>query len=453
MGPSHTNAQQPWQYSRDQPGVAWQNLSQIKQPTAALVGFISANTSGYSWSESSIDQPQQPPVPAPSDTGTGGIRYANFHADGQTFSLPVAPCPAVSCTNSQPIARYGVSEQDMSSIAAYEAAQQRQGGKDAVTGGVALATLWATPFTLGGMVFAGSVAGGSTNLGHQLIGNGGDIQGVNAEQVGRHTVLGGAMGGAGYGAARLVGSWAGAVRLFDDWLSGAATVRPVASTATATANTASTTGASGGRVATGGAWPQGVSDPWSDWLGAAGVTRPSAGAVNTGAFAPSWGQYGVVRQPGASGGVGSAADNIYASVLPFGDDLAHLQGVNPHYVPGAGFGVNINCTACANAVQSRLLGLDSTAVATRSAGYGTENSLLPSAPFGFGGPMTRDAVLLEMLARGEGATHPLIILQPGGPSHVITVTVLNGRVHFIDGQMERVVTLQPRVQLRLGNPF
>ena len=88
--------------------------------------------------------------------------------------------------------------------------------------------------------------------------------------------------------------------------------------------------------------------------------------------------------------------------------------INPHYVEGAGAGVNINCTSCANAVQGRLRGVDPHAVATKASGYGTENSLLPSAPFGFGAPTTVDRVRVEMLARGEGATHPLIIQQAGG---------------------------------------
>ena len=58
-----------------------------------------------------------------------------------------------------------------------------------------------------------------------------------------------------------------------------------------------------------------------------------------------------------------------------------------------------------------------------------------------------------MLARGEGATHPLIIQQAGGPSHVVTTTVSNGNVFFIDGQMGTIVTLRPNVVVKLGNSW
>ena len=151
-------------------------------------------------------------------------------------------------------------------------------------------------------------------------------------------------------------------------------------------------------------------------------------------------------------GMGSAADNIYSSVTPMGDQFPQLSGVNPHYVEGAGPGVNINCTSCANVAQQRLLGIDPDAFASPSAGYGTKNSLLPSAPFGFGDPMSGDAAMAEMLGRGEGATSPLIIQQPGAPSHVITATVQNGQVFLIDAQMGSVVTLKPSVVVELGSP-
>ena len=151
-------------------------------------------------------------------------------------------------------------------------------------------------------------------------------------------------------------------------------------------------------------------------------------------------------------GMGSAIDSIYATTRPLGAEFPQLQGVNPHYVEDAGPGVNINCTSCANATQQRLTGTDPGAVASPSTGYGTKNALLPSAPMGFGAPISVDAAAAELLQRGEGATSPVIIQQGAGPSHVITATVQNGAVVFIDGQMGKIVTLQPNVVVELGRP-
>ena len=56
--------------------------------------------------------------------------------------------------------------------------------------------------------------------------------------------------------------------------------------------------------------------------------------------------------------VGSAADGIYSSVTPMQAGFPELDGVNPHYVPGAPRGVNTNCVSCVNAATQRLTGAD-----------------------------------------------------------------------------------------------
>ena len=152
-----------------------------------------------------------------------------------------------------------------------------------------------------------------------------------------------------------------------------------------------------------------------------------------------------------AGKVGSAADSIYSSMRPMGNEFPELRGVNPHYVENAGPGVNTNCVSCVNAAQQRLSGqaADAVADATR---YGNQNGLLPSAPFGFGPTTTPAVVMDEMLAAGDGAARPFIIQQPGNVQHVINVVNRNGQVHFIDSQMGQVVTLHPTIPVKLGRP-
>lgn len=114
-------------------------------------------------------------------------------------------------------------------------------------------------------------------------------------------------------------------------------------------------------------------------------------------------------------------------------------------------GVNTNCVSCANAAQQRLTGVDPSAVSNPSKGYGSPNDLLPSAPMGLGSWTSVDSATAELLARGEGATTPVVIKQ-GAIDHVITGTVRNGQVYLIDGQMGKIVTLQPGTTVRIGNP-
>nr|WP_279627068.1 hemagglutinin repeat-containing protein [Xanthomonas prunicola] len=149
--------------------------------------------------------------------------------------------------------------------------------------------------------------------------------------------------------------------------------------------------------------------------------------------------------------LGSAAENIYTETKAIGEEFPNLAGVNPHYVEGAGPGVNTNCVSCVNAAQDRLSGKNINAVSDATK-YSDMNGLLPSAPFGFEARSTPAAVVDQMLKEGNGAARPLIIEQPGKVMHVINVVNKNGTIFFIDTQLGKIVKLNPDVAVRLGRP-
>jgi Possible hemagglutinin (DUF637)/Pre-toxin domain with VENN motif len=152
-----------------------------------------------------------------------------------------------------------------------------------------------------------------------------------------------------------------------------------------------------------------------------------------------------------AGATGSAGSNLYTETRPLVNEFPELAGVNPNYVANAGAGVNTNCASCTNAIYARLTGQDVNAVASPNTGYGTFNSLLPSAPFGFQAETTLSNATAAILARGEGTTVPVVLIQgPGAPLHAIISTVRNGRVYFIDGQTGLIVTPNPSVVVRVA---
>jgi hypothetical protein len=145
---------------------------------------------------------------------------------------------------------------------------------------------------------------------------------------------------------------------------------------------------------------------------------------------------------------------LYTSTKPLDDVFPELAGVNPHYVPDAPPGTNVNCVSCANAAQARLSGIDAEATALPSTRYGTPNDLLQSAPLGFQAPTTVAAVEQQMIAAGDGAYGLLRIIQPNSEiEHVVNVVNRNGTVYFVDTQIDRIVTLPPNTVVRLGMPL
>ncbi|MFG0236010.1 toxin glutamine deamidase domain-containing protein [Brevibacillus porteri] len=155
---------------------------------------------------------------------------------------------------------------------------------------------------------------------------------------------------------------------------------------------------------------------------------------------------------GTGNGVGSAYDHVYTSTKSIDDVFPELKGVNPHYVEGAGPGVNINCTSCANATHARVTGNDVGAVAEKMTQYGAHNDLLQSSPWGFHKPSSVADVTKMVIEEGDGFTAPVIIHQ-GKILHVINVVNKNGEVYFIDSQIGKIVELQPDLILELGKPF
>jgi hypothetical protein len=150
--------------------------------------------------------------------------------------------------------------------------------------------------------------------------------------------------------------------------------------------------------------------------------------------------------------IGAAAD-IYESTRPLAEEFPELEGVNPHYVPDGAKGTNTNCVSCTNAVTNRLLG-DTSAVAKATGGYRVPNDLLPTAPFGFESDMlTADAIEKKMLEGGHGAMGAIRIPLGDDYEHAINVINSNGKIHFIDGQSGKIVTLKPDMKVHFGKRF
>lgn len=151
--------------------------------------------------------------------------------------------------------------------------------------------------------------------------------------------------------------------------------------------------------------------------------------------------------------LGSAENGIYTSTKPLDDIFPELVNpkVNPHYVEGAPIGVNINCVNCVNATTERLTGNNLKAIADKTEKYAVPNELLPSMPFGYKqGIETPEQAIAAMKSAGDGATGAVVIKQPSGVSHAISVVNRNGEVYFIDAQIGQVVKLNPNLNIQLG---
>jgi len=133
-----------------------------------------------------------------------------------------------------------------------------------------------------------------------------------------------------------------------------------------------------------------------------------------------------------------------------GNEFLELVGVNPHYIPEAGPGVNTNCVSCVNAAIDRLLGRDTGAVADPSVGYSGPNDLLRSAPFGFSRPTSPANVTTRLLSEGDGAIAVVRVEQSGSVEHVIIGINRGGNVRYIDPQVGSVVDLQPNLTVIPG---
>lgn len=96
--------------------MLYQDLSRITPPGGELMAFIQQNTGDtYSWNTAAW---QAVPQATFSQNGT---RYGVFSANGQTFQLPLADCPAAGCATS-PIAWASTSPADQAVLQAYATA-------------------------------------------------------------------------------------------------------------------------------------------------------------------------------------------------------------------------------------------------------------------------------------------------------------------------------------------
>lgn len=158
-----------------------------------LAAFVRANTGGenspyYDLAPKKITSPEL----AQSGKATG-LQYQTVSANGQSFRLAIADCPAVSCQNTDNIARFGLSAEDKAQLDAYDAAVKKSLTKDAVKGGVALVVTVTAPATIPGAAIGGAVVGGASSASDQYI----DKGTVDGKQVAKDAIIGGVIGGGG----------------------------------------------------------------------------------------------------------------------------------------------------------------------------------------------------------------------------------------------------------------
>ncbi|MGN7875822.1 two-partner secretion domain-containing protein [Roseateles sp. 22389] len=156
-----------------------------------LAAFVRANTGGenspyYDLAPKKITYPEL----AQSGKATG-LQYQTVSANGQSFRLAIADCPAVSCQNTDNIARFGLSAEDKAQLDAYDAAVKKSLTKDAVKGGVVVAVIATAPATIPGAVIGGAVVGGTSSASDQYI----DKGTIDGKQVAKEAVIGGVVGG------------------------------------------------------------------------------------------------------------------------------------------------------------------------------------------------------------------------------------------------------------------
>jgi filamentous hemagglutinin family protein len=161
-----TDAAQPWLVSPGEHGmILVQNMAQLAKPSAELMAFILQNTgSTYTWNPA-IWQAGATPATPPDRT-----RYGLFNANGQSFRLPLADCPAAGCATS-PIAWASANPQDQAALRAFESALDRQGMDDLATAATLATAL--TPIGAGrlglGNLYTGFVTGAGFDAAGQYV--------------------------------------------------------------------------------------------------------------------------------------------------------------------------------------------------------------------------------------------------------------------------------------------
>ncbi|CAN7588817.1 hypothetical protein [Rhizobacter sp. LjRoot28] len=172
-------------------------LGQALRPVdPAVAAFLVAQTGG-------ADSPYinlRPRTSAPQlETQTAPApRYGRFTANGETFHLKLADCPAVACQNTSPIARFDLNERDQRTLQSYEAAANKEGAKDIFSFTIGAAGLSLPPTALA-MIGGGAFVGGTENLFGQVVDTEGRWDQIDYGAVGLHTTGGAAFGAIAFG--------------------------------------------------------------------------------------------------------------------------------------------------------------------------------------------------------------------------------------------------------------
>jgi hypothetical protein len=138
----------------------------------SLAAFIRTNTGGSNSPCTSFAPVLAMPALSSSGVAANGLRYEMRTANGQSFRVPVADCPAVSCQNSDNVARYGLNPEDQAQVQAYDAALNKQTIKGVTT--IAVVGV-AAPVAVEGIVanaLLGGAVSGTISAKDQYIDNG-----------------------------------------------------------------------------------------------------------------------------------------------------------------------------------------------------------------------------------------------------------------------------------------
>lgn len=154
-------------------GFLMQDLSKIAPPGDDLMAFIQNNTGDtYSWNTGAWQA-----IPTPTYDNT---RYALVSANGKTFSVPLADCPAAGCTGEGAIAWASAKPEDQAALREYAAALDQEAKRAAAVAGLvatgALAPELAAVLGAGKMAVGGTVGGAFDAAGQLTGGNSEDYR-------------------------------------------------------------------------------------------------------------------------------------------------------------------------------------------------------------------------------------------------------------------------------------
>lgn len=80
-----------------------------------------------------------------------------------------------------------------------------------------------------------------------------------------------------------------------------------------------------------------------------------------------------------------------------------------------------------------------------------KNGLLETIPLGYDTSIKTPAQAIKfMMEQPNGAIGAVVIEQPSGISHTISIVKRNGEVYFIDPQIGKVVTLKDNLSISFG---